>query len=164
MPLFSQESHQEQSHTLFQKAYACQMKGELEKAIRFYQRSIDLFPTAEAHTFLGWTYSYQERYQEAIDECLRAIVLDPDYGNPYNDIGSYLLQLNQPEEAIVWFQRAIEAPRYESRVFAWFNLGKVAELKYDQHLARNCYSRAMEADPAYLPAWQAYVRVCASLN
>jgi Tfp pilus assembly protein PilF len=164
MPIFSQESKQEQSQALFQKAYACQMKGELEKAISLYQRSIDLHPSAEAHTFLGWTYSYQERFHEAIDECLLAIKIDPDYGNPYNDIGSYLLHLNQLEEAANWFERAVKAPRYESRVFAWFNLGKVSELRYDQLSARQYYSQAMETDPSYLPAWQAYVRLCASLN
>ena len=50
-----------------------------------------LYPTAEAHTFLGWVYSFQSRYDEAIAECLEAIRVDETLGNPYNDIGSYLL-------------------------------------------------------------------------
>ncbi|PIQ24006.1 hypothetical protein COW36_05665 [bacterium (Candidatus Blackallbacteria) CG17_big_fil_post_rev_8_21_14_2_50_48_46] len=164
MLLFSQESRQVESQRLFQKAYASQMKGDLASAIQLYKRSISVFPTAEAHTFLGWTYSFQERYYEAIDECLRAIELDPDYGNPYNDIGSYLIELNQLKDSVPWFQKALQASRYASKVFPWFNLGRVAEWSYDHLQARDCYARAMEIDPSYLPAWEAYVRVCAVLN
>ncbi len=39
--------------TLWQEAYAHQMQGDLERAAELYQRSIDVCPTAEAHTFLG---------------------------------------------------------------------------------------------------------------
>ena len=34
-----------------------QMKGELADAILLYERSIEVHPTAEAYTFLGWSYS-----------------------------------------------------------------------------------------------------------
>jgi hypothetical protein len=41
-----------------------------EEAVELYRRSIETYPTAEAHTFLGWVYSFDGRYTEAIDECL----------------------------------------------------------------------------------------------
>lgn len=106
----------------------------------------------------------QARYQEAIAECLKAIRLDPDYGNPYNDIGSYLIALNQPAESVRWFERALRAARYESRVLPWFNLGQVAEWNWDYPQARNYYGRATETDPSYQPAWEGYVRVSALMN
>ena len=87
---------------LFQEAYEHQMEGELEAAIELYQRSIETCPTAEAHTFLGWTYSFQGKLDEAIEECKKAIAIDPDFGNPYNDIGAYLIEKSQHEEAIPW--------------------------------------------------------------
>ena len=43
----------------WQAAYRYQMEGELDRAIEHYQRSIGVYPTAEAHTFLGWTLSFQ---------------------------------------------------------------------------------------------------------
>ena len=73
---------------LFRRAYAAQQEDDYGRAIELYRRSIAAYPTAEAHTFLGWVYSFQRRYDEAIDECLKAISVDPDFGNPYNDIGS----------------------------------------------------------------------------
>src|SRR5688572_3201100 len=85
---------------LLRKAYECQMSGQLEEAIELYQKSIDVYPTAEAHTFLGWTYSFQGRLDDAIAECKKAIEVDPDFGNPYNDIGVYLIELEQYDDAI----------------------------------------------------------------
>ena len=62
------------------------MRQELPEAIRLYRESLAVFPTAEAHTFLGWALSWQGDVDGAIRECERAIVVDPDFGNPYNDI------------------------------------------------------------------------------
>src|SRR6266404_1140373 len=77
---------------LFQRAYMLQMEGELDRAAELYRESIDLCPTAEAYTFLGWTYRFQGRLNDAIAECMKAIEVDPSFGNPYNDIGAYLIE------------------------------------------------------------------------
>jgi len=82
-------------------------------------------PTAEAHTFLGWTYSFQGRLDEATQECLRAIDVDPDFGNPYNDIGCYLMQQGKLDEAVTWLERAKQAKRYEPRQFPYMNLARI---------------------------------------
>jgi tetratricopeptide (TPR) repeat protein len=71
----------------FQKAYELQMQGEYRQALELYSRSIAAFATAEAYTFRGWTYSFLGDYDRAITECMQAIKLDPEFGNPYNDIG-----------------------------------------------------------------------------
>jgi tetratricopeptide (TPR) repeat protein len=79
------------AHQLFVEAYRLHMAGDVDAAISRYQESIASRPTAEAHTFLGWALSFLERLDDAIAECKKAIAVDPDFGNPYNDIGSYLL-------------------------------------------------------------------------
>src|SRR5262247_581238 len=107
------------------EAYRLQMEGALDDAIRCYHESIALHPTAEAHTFLGWAMSFQGRLEEATAECLKAIEVDPDFGNPYNDIGVYLMQQDKLEEAIPWLERAKQAPRYEPRQFPFMNLGRI---------------------------------------
>jgi tetratricopeptide (TPR) repeat protein len=101
------------------------MAGELDRAIELYRESIATHPTAEAHTYLGWTLSFQGRLEEATAECLRAIEVDPDFGNPYNDIGVYLMQQQKLEEAIPWLERAKHAKRYEPRQFPYMNLGRI---------------------------------------
>jgi Tfp pilus assembly protein PilF len=115
----------ERAIELWQEGYALQMQGNLDGAIAKYRESIAVAPTAEAHTFLGWAYSFQGRLDEAIAECHRAIAVDPEFGNPYNDIGVYLMQQERLEEAIPWLERAKRAPRYEPRQFPYMNLGRI---------------------------------------
>jgi Tfp pilus assembly protein PilF len=137
---------------LFQEAYAHQMSGELDEAAALYQASIELFPTAEAHTFLGWTYSYQGRLDDAITECQKAIEIDPEFGNPYNDIGAYLIEQQKHEEAIVWLERALQAGRYESYHFPWFNLGRAHAALESYTRALECFRQALAIEPEYGPA------------
>jgi tetratricopeptide (TPR) repeat protein len=110
---------------LWQEACRYQMGGDLERAIETYQRSIEIHPTAEAHTYLGWTYSFQSRIEEATAECLKAIEIDPEFGNPYNDIGVYLMQQDRLDDAIPWLEKAKGARRYEPRHFPYLNLGRI---------------------------------------
>lgn len=101
------------------------LRGDLERAIELYTKSLGLYPTAEAYTFRGWAYSFQGRVDEAIEECKKAIATDPTLGNPYNDIGSYLVKKGKLDEAIEWLEKAKTAPRYEPRHFPYMNLGRI---------------------------------------
>ena len=133
----------------FQQAYEHQMKGELGEAEALYKKSIGALPTAEAHTFLGWTYSFMGRLDDAIAECRRAIEIDPEFGNPYNDIGAYLIEQGQWEEAIPWLEKATRAQRYESYCFPHYNLGRVFEHKREWTKAMECYRRSLGHNPKY---------------
>jgi Tfp pilus assembly protein PilF len=110
---------------LLERAYERQRAGDFEAAVRLYKASIEERPTAEAHTYLGWTYSYMGRYDDAIEQCKVAILVDPEFGNPYNDIGSYLIQKGELDKAIPWLELAKKAPRYEPRHFPYLNLFRV---------------------------------------
>jgi Tfp pilus assembly protein PilF len=114
-----------QALDLWREGYRRQAAGDLDAAMQSYRRSLAVWPTDEAHTFLGWAMSFQGRLDEAIEECHRAIAVDPDFGNPYNDIGVYLMQQHKLDEAIPWLEKAKRAPRYEPRHFPFMNLGRV---------------------------------------
>lgn len=154
----------EQAHVLMERAYRHQMHGELGDAIELYRRSLAIYPTAEAHTFLGWSYSLMERFDEAIAECQEAIVLDPQYGNPYNDIGAYLIELEQYDEAILWLEKALLAERYDTPQFPYVNLGRVYERLGDYETALAYFNMALEVEPLYLPAEWAKNLILGRLN
>src|SRR4051812_29605753 len=140
------------------------MEGELDGAIAVYRQSIALHPTAEAHTFLGWTYSFQGRLDDAIEECKLAIAVDPDFGNPYNDIGSYLMKLGRHDEAIPWLEKAIAAPRYEPRHYPHCNLGQVYWEQGQLSRATAEFERALEIAPGYQVAENALESLRRQLN
>ncbi|HTZ74916.1 MAG TPA: tetratricopeptide repeat protein [Candidatus Aquilonibacter sp.] len=146
---------QHRARDLFEQAYRAQMKGELSRAVELYKDSLEIHPTAEAHTYLGWTYHDLGKAEDAIAECKRAIALDPDFGNPYNDIGAYLIALGQYDEAIPWLERAIAAPRYGPRHYPHFNLGRTYFAKQMLRRARECFEKALEIEPEYGLARQA---------
>ena len=154
----------QQAVEYFYRAYRMQMQGDFASAIRDYQLSIRLYPTAEAYTFLGWVYSFINLYDWAIAACKHAIEIDPDFGNPYNDIGAYLLELDDPAQAVTWFEKAIVAPRYEARVFALFNLGRAYEQLGDWTHAIDLFRQASQANPDYKPARAAMQRLQGRLN
>jgi len=148
----------------FQKAYEKQTAGKLQEALTLYTRSIEFFPTAEAYTFRGWTYSFLGKYEEAIAECHKAIATDPDFGNPYNDIGAYLIELGKYHEAIPWLEKAIHAKRYESYCFPHLNLGRIWEKKGDYFKALACYENALKANPDYTLARMNIRKLQAMMN
>lgn len=154
----------ERALDLFQQAYEHQMKGDLRSAISLYKASIDTSPTAEAYTFLGWTYSFQGRFQEAIRECKKAILADPELGNPYNDIGVYLTEEGRYDEAIGYLLRALEAKRYEAVHYPHFNLGRAFEKKGRWREAVEEYEEALRIDPDFLPAERSLTKLRALLN
>ena len=132
----TQKDH-ERAMELVQQAMNHQMAGDVNESIRLYKESIALHPTADAHTYLGWAYSFLGRIDEAIAQCEIAIQLDPEFGNPYNDIGVYLMQQQKLDEAIPWLEKAKTAKRYEPRHFPFLNLGRV-------YVAKGMINKALE--------------------
>ena len=137
----------ERALQLIEEAMEHQMAREFDDAIRLYKESIALYPTADAHTYLGWTYSFLGRLDEAIAQCEIAIKIDPEFGNPYNDIGVYLMQLQRWEEAVPWLERAKEAKRYEPRHFPYINLGRIYLTKGMIQKALDEFHGALEINP-----------------
>lgn len=154
----------EQAFILIDQAQRLQMQGEFADAMLLYKRSLEIFPTAEAWTFLGWTLSMLTRYQEAIEACQMAIEVDPTFGNPYNDIGAYLIELEQWEEAIPWLVKATKAPRYAVPQFPHLNLGRIYEHLGQFRTALRYYNQALAIDPLYRSALGAKYRLIGRLN
>ncbi|MGD8306846.1 MAG: tetratricopeptide repeat protein [Ignavibacteria bacterium] len=149
---------------IFNKAYNLHLEGNIDSAIFYYKKSIKNHPTAKAHTYLGWALSLQGQFEEAIEECKTAIDLNPDYGNPYNDIGSYLMNLNRDDEAITWFEKALEASDYGPRYYPYYNLGKIYEKRGDWFLAIDYYDNALKINPDYDSAKSAFLRLVSMMN
>lgn len=141
-----------------------QEAGDIEDAAAYFQMSVDLYPTAEAYTFLGHTMAARGCWNEAITQCECAIVLNPDLGNPYNDIAVYLIELNRLDEALEYLDRALTAPLYDCRNYPHYHRGRILERKARFTEARDAYGTALDIDPEWEPAVAAYRRVLGWLN
>jgi Tfp pilus assembly protein PilF len=144
---------------LLKEAYQYQMGGDYDMAVELYKRSLDLHPTAEAFTFLGWTYRFQGKIDDAIAECKKAIQIDPEFGNPYNDIGAYLIEKGEYDEAIPWLERSLQSRRYESYHYPHYNLGRVYAAKELYGKARHHFEQALKLSPDYTLAKEGLAKV-----
>ncbi len=136
----------------FAAAYRKHMAGALDEAVVLYKKSIVRHPTAPGHTFLGWAYAHQGRLDEAIAECEKAITIDPDYGNPWNDIGSYLMAKGELDRAIPFLKRAAEAKRYCCPHYPHLNLGRLYAAQRKYRDAKREFERALKLQPGNLEA------------
>lgn len=139
---------------LMKQAYQYHVGGETEMAVELYKRSLDLHPTAEAYTFLGSTYHVQGKLDEAIEECKKAIQVDPEFGKPYNDIGVYLIEKGEFDEAVRWLDRALQSHRYDTFHLPHYNLGRAYAAKEMYKRAKHHFHTALVLDPDYAPARQ----------
>ncbi len=140
---------------LYNTGYLMTLLGRYEEAIRHFEQSLEIQPTAEAYTYLGWTYSHLSNYTRAIEEAKKAIRVDPDFGNPYNDIGVYLMVQGKEEEAIPYLQKAMRAKRYCCYQFPHFNMGRIYLKKKMYQKARREFQKSLAIDPEYSPAAEA---------
>jgi Tfp pilus assembly protein PilF len=120
-----------------------QRKARVDKALELFHQAYDRQMSGEL--------------EEAID-------VDPEFGNPYNDIGAYLIEMERLDDAIPWLERATTASRYESYHFPWFNLGRVYEAKEQLNRAIECYTQALAHDGDYAQAQKALRTVRVKIN
>jgi tetratricopeptide (TPR) repeat protein len=144
---------------LLKEAYQYQMGGDYDMAVELYKRSLDLHPTAEAFTFLGWTYRFQGKIEDAIAECKKAIHVDPEFGTPYNDIGAYLIEKGECDAAIPWLERALQSRRYDSYHYPHYNLGRAYMAKEMYVKARYHFEQALKLSPDYMLARDALEKI-----
>ena len=83
--------------------------GDDEEAIAKLQKSIELKPELrKAHVELAEAYVRQGRWDRAIEQYRASLELNSDY-DCLNNLGSALVQAGQPQEAEVYYRRAIAA-------------------------------------------------------
>ncbi|RYZ73744.1 MAG: tetratricopeptide repeat protein [Proteobacteria bacterium] len=124
-----------------------QRAGNTAKAAEAYQRSIAILPTAEAYCFLGWAESARGKLDLAIRYCRKAIEIDPEFGNAYNDIGSYHVRKGKWNEAVEWFEKAKLATRYDSPQYPYLNLGRLYSAQGSLFLALKEFKEARRLAP-----------------
>ncbi len=121
--------------------------GDYVTALNEFRASVYVRKTADGLTNWGSMEHVLGDTERAIELCLEAIAIDPDCGNPYNDIGSYLVVMNRADDAVAWFKRAIAAKRYVPRQFPHINLGKLYLSRKEYKQALHHFEAALGFDP-----------------
>lgn len=143
-------------HAIIQKDY--------QAALESFTKARNYRETAEILTLIGWTHSLMAQTEKAKSYCLKAIKQDPDYGPPYNDLGSYLLSEGQVEEALKWFELAKKAPNYQNREYPYINAGRAYMTKRKLGQALDEFSKALTLAPYHEELHQTVEKLKKSLK
>ena len=141
-----------QQDPYFRSGYLYQMAGNFNAAAACYSRSIQTSPSAEAHTFLGWVLSLMGELDGAIFQVRRALELNPEFGNAWNDLGAYLIEKFAYDEAIDCLNKALNSKGYTQKAFAHYNLGRVYICKGMFVGAQKALKQAIKLDPGFMQA------------
>jgi len=153
-----------ESDNYFRLAFEYQMQGDFSQAIFFYKKSLEQSPSAEAFTFLGWTYSFMGLWDKAIDSCKKAIEIDPELGNPWNDIGAYYIELGKLDEAIPYLEQAAQCEKYDSPYYPHFNLSRIYRKKGMLKRSQEELEKSLRHNPSYQPAKDALEKLQREFN
>lgn len=152
-------TRQEKALSLIRRASKAQLQGQLDRAAMLYRASLNLHPTPEAYTYLGWTCSLKGHFEQAIALCRMAIRIDPTFGNPYSDIGAYMIELHRYKEAVLWLRQATQARRYGACYSAHYNLARIYEHLGEESKALESYRVSLMHCPTCSQTRQAYLRL-----
>lgn len=120
---------------------------DYKEALNSFIKASKIKLTAQSLNLVAWAYGLIGNLSEAKKYCLEAIKLDPDFGDPYNDMGSYLLIEGNLKECMKWFQSAKKAKYYLHREFPYINTGKAYLLQKNHEAALKEFSAAQKFVP-----------------
>ena len=135
------------SDDLFRMGHVLLQMGIFELASEHHGEAFHLAPTAEAATFLGWALGEMDDSWGALGWCRKAIETDERLGNPWNDIGAILLQMEQPAAAIPWLAAATRSQRYDAPGHPWSNLARAHEVLGNKMASFDAARTALEHSP-----------------
>jgi tetratricopeptide (TPR) repeat protein len=135
------------SDDLFRMGHVLLQMGIFELSSEHQGEAFRLAPTAESATFLGWSLSEMDDTWGALGWCRKAIETDERLGNPWNDIGAILLQMEQPTAAIPWLAAATRSQRYDAPGHPWSNLARAHESLGNKMASYDAARTALEHSP-----------------
>lgn len=130
--------HQDLQHALkLGRTQTEAAKQKLSRALALAKQAVSLSPnSARAHKALGFVYSAQQNFDDAINSYQRAVDLDPDAWDALINIGDVKEINQQGDQAIQYFEAAFAAMTrvYENqstRIQPWYaDLGAAIGHKY----------------------------------
>ncbi|MDR2155638.1 MAG: tetratricopeptide repeat protein [Burkholderiaceae bacterium] len=129
----------------------CFMVKDYGASERYLRESIAAGETAEAHTNLGLTLTELHRQAEAESSYRRAVELDPNQAQAWNNLGNILRRSHheaRKKEGLQCYRQAIAArPDYAT---AYSNLGYALENLKDYAGAEKNYRQALAYNPRHL--------------
>ena len=107
--------------------------------------------SSAAHILLGTICGSTSRNQESIAEFNRAIEIQPENPEAFNNLGVIFRQTGKSRDALYWLTRAIGLGNAKADIY--YNLGNVHKALNNFQEAIEAYRKAIELDPSLAAAY-----------
>lgn len=155
----SEKNHLAQTYL----ATSCTNAGELEIAIKHYQRALELAPNyAAAHYGLGFALEKKGLTKDAEQHYQQAVQLKPNFPQAQYGFGLTLLAQGRASEALPHFQAAALSDQYVVLAHRGLGLAKAALGNAPEAIQH--FDRALALEPNSWQAQRDYGHALATLN
>lgn len=132
------------------KPLTTEMRGDIYMARKMYREAIDMYREGPADSAvlankIGIAFHQLLQFDLARKNYLRAVKLDPKYGEAINNLGTIYYSQKSYRRAIGCYKRALRVGPDSASVYA--NLGAAYFGRKDYKDATESYQRALQLDP-----------------
>lgn len=106
----------------------------------------------EFHFLMGLIQMQLRNRSEAIEAFQRAVRLNPEYGQAWNNLGQALIAHKRYAEATDALQQAMDIPTYLTPEYAAYNLARLFQKQSQRKKALDYAQLALEKNQGYWPA------------
>ena len=124
---------------------------QFDDALKYYNKALEMEPTAKSHYLLANCLYSMGKKEHAIEVYDKALKLNPNYIDVYFHKGVCLSNLNMKEEAINMYNKTIQlnpnyVDAYFQRGYCYYNLTKYQKAMQEMN-------KVLELDPNYYQAY-----------
>ncbi len=145
-----------EARTYCNEALRLSKQNKAGEAIKAYTRSIEIDPSVAAYYGRSLEYYHAGRYDDAVTDANRAIMMNSKYAISYLIRGNAFYRLKDYDRAVKSYKKAIQLDPRNPEFY--YNLGQAYYKKREYNDAVKSYDKTIELDPRHYTAW--YNRAC----
>ena len=127
---------------------------DLERAEFYFLRSLEIQETPETLFFLGLLADQKKHPFLALNYFRRSVMNNPDYGNPYNEIGVILLRQGKYRESMFWLKKSLQCSLHDAPHVPLYNLAALYKIWNRPERSLQYLYRALHVAPEFSEAIQ----------
>lgn len=125
--------------------YTLRQQGDLGEALSSFERAVELDPNSAYNHWNLVILLFTSDRERAIASLQRIIVLNPDHAEAYNLFGVAYYEMEDFDQAMDYFERAVELQPKQARFY--YNLALVLRARGFSEAAVSYYKESQRLDP-----------------
>ncbi|EPG66578.1 tetratricopeptide repeat protein [Leptospira wolffii] len=102
--------------------------GDLDRSEFLLKASLEDNDSHETYFFLGLIENQKHNWKKSLYYFYRSVEVNPEYGNPCNEIGILLLRMGRERESVFWLKKSLRCTLNDAPHISLFNLATLYKI------------------------------------